>query len=219
MERFGPTRRGGPLFRWLGEDLAIDFANTRMVVSDGRVVDLLREEDGLERWLRAEQPRLGDQRRAVTHLEEIGRLRDSVHGLLTAVAGARAPLHSDLANVNRASARSAITLRLETTPAEGCAVIERKATGSAIDELLAMLARAAIKLVTGPERERLRICNAPSCGMFFLGHRRWCCTACGNRARVARHYARNRSKPDASTSQPSRPADTSQSGVPAMRPT
>ena len=28
VERFGPTRRGGPVFRWLGEPLAIDFANT-----------------------------------------------------------------------------------------------------------------------------------------------------------------------------------------------
>ena len=29
------------------------------------------------------------------------------------------------------------------------------------------------------------------CGMFFVGARRWCCAACGNRARAARHYRRH----------------------------
>jgi hypothetical protein len=41
VERFGPTRRGGPVFRWLGEPLAIDLANTVMVVREGQTVDLL----------------------------------------------------------------------------------------------------------------------------------------------------------------------------------
>ena len=36
--------------------------------------------------------------------------------------------------------------------------------------------------------------------MLFVGARRWCCAACGNRARAARHYARTRA---ASGSRPS----------------
>lgn len=56
MERFGPTRRGGPVFRWLGEPLAIDLANTVMVVREGKTVDLLGSADELENWLELERP-------------------------------------------------------------------------------------------------------------------------------------------------------------------
>ncbi|MBI2237124.1 MAG: CGNR zinc finger domain-containing protein, partial [Actinobacteria bacterium] len=47
----------------------------------------------------------------------------------------------------------------------------------------------------GSDRTRLGICAAPRCGRFFLAARPkqvWCTRACGNRARVARHYARTR---------------------------
>nr|WP_083986585.1 CGNR zinc finger domain-containing protein [Frankia sp. EI5c] len=40
-----------------------------------------------------------------------------------------------------------------------------------------------------------RSCAAPGCPLFFVKHhprREWCSAACGNRARVARHYARQR---------------------------
>ncbi|WP_217901388.1 MULTISPECIES: CGNR zinc finger domain-containing protein [unclassified Rhodococcus (in: high G+C Gram-positive bacteria)] len=32
------------------------------------------------------------------------------------------------------------------------------------------------------------MCDAPRCGQLFLQDR-WCCSACGNRARAARHHA------------------------------
>jgi hypothetical protein len=53
---------------------------------------------------------------------------------------------------------------------------------------------SAVSRLTGPERAPLRICQAPSCGMFFLGSPRWCCAARGNRARAARHYQRTRAR-------------------------
>jgi len=59
----------------------------------------------------------------------------------------------------------------------------------------ASVARASIELLASPDRERICICQAPGCVLFFLkeGRRRhWCSAACGNRARVARHYARHR---------------------------
>ncbi len=42
----------------------------------------------------------------------------------------------------------------------------------------------------------LRACLAPGCVLYFVKdhpRRAWCSTACGNRERAARHYARHRS--------------------------
>jgi hypothetical protein len=49
VERLGPTRRGGPVFRCLGEPLAIDLANTIMVVREGEQVHMLADENDLRR--------------------------------------------------------------------------------------------------------------------------------------------------------------------------
>src|SRR6266567_145176 len=60
---------------------------------------------------------------------------------------------------------------------------------------LAIVARASVQLLAGPDRERISACHAPGCVLFFLKERRrrdWCSAACGNRARVARHYRRHR---------------------------
>jgi predicted RNA-binding Zn ribbon-like protein len=58
----------------------------------------------------------------------------------------------------------------------------------------ATVARSAIQLA-GRGEDRLSVCGPPSCGMLYLrDHPRqvWCSKACGNRARVARHAARQR---------------------------
>jgi predicted RNA-binding Zn ribbon-like protein len=191
MERFGPTRRGGPVFRWLGEPLAIDLANTVMVVREGEEVDLLTTADDLRRWLAAEQERLGDCGFAVTRLQETRDFRDAVRAVLWAAARGRKPPPDALERLNAASAAAPVTPQLKVGR-EGLEVDELSAGGDRYGRFLGRLARSAIALVTGPEREALHVCDAPSCGMLFLGQRRWCCAACGNRARAARHYQRAR---------------------------
>jgi predicted RNA-binding Zn ribbon-like protein len=194
MERFGPTRRGGPVFRWLGEPLAIDLANTVMVVQQGQAVDLLATPSDLRRWLQAERERLGDCAFAAAHLDEIRALRDSVRSLLGASAQGTKPPPEALEHLNAASAAAPIAPQLDAARGGELRTVERAAAGDPLARLLGALARSAIALVTRPESERLRVCEAPSCGMFFLGARRWCCAACGNRARAARHYRRTRGR-------------------------
>jgi len=61
---------------------------------------------------------------------------------------------------------------------------------------LATIAEQAIDLFGGPGRADLRACHAPGCVLYFVKEhprREWCSAACGNRARVARHYRRTRS--------------------------
>ena len=197
LERFGPTRRGGPVFRWLGEPLAIDLANTVMVLRDGgEAVDLIATQTDLTRWLRVEGERLGSRRTRSADLETLRELRDAVRELLTAVAEGERPSRSALATVNAASEGSPASPLLAVEPAsERGAAALRQAESDGDDSpgwLLGRLARATIELLTGPDAARLQICRAPSCGMFYVGTRRWCCSACGNRARAARHYEKRR---------------------------
>lgn len=190
MQRFGPTRRGGPVFRWLGEPLALDLANTVMVVREDDV-DLIASRDGLRRWLDAERSRLGDCAFALGHAAEIHRVRDATRALLAATVAGRAAPDWAVEYLNELSAASPVAPQLERRGRE-LRLEERAGGGDALPRLLGALARSAISLVTGPDRARLRVCGAPSCGMFFIGARRWCCAACGNRARAARHYRRHR---------------------------
>ncbi len=194
IERFGPTRRGGPLFRWLGEPLAIDLANTVMVVREGEAVDLLRGPADLGRWLAAEGDRVtGFAVDAEKDLAAVRELRDGVRELLAAGATGERPPAAAVEVVNEACAASPIAPRL-AVDRDGTARVE-VAQGGGIAGLRAAIARSAVELLAETPSGELRVCRAPSCGMFYLGARRWCCSACGNRARAARHYRRHRGEP------------------------
>jgi predicted RNA-binding Zn ribbon-like protein len=194
VERFGPTRRGGPVFRWLGEPLAVDLANTVMVVREDQIVDLIADPEDLRRWLHAERERLGDCAFAIEHIEEIQGLRDAVRGLLSAAAqGAPSP-PGGLEAVNAASGHAPVAPQLRTTTDGELRMGELTTDGEPLAQLLGTLARSAIALLTGPQRAQIHLCSAPSCGMVFIGARRWCCAACGNRARAARHYRHKRER-------------------------
>ncbi len=206
IERFGPTRRGGPVFRWLGEPLAIDLANTVMVVrgaeddgpgvDPGEEVDLLAAPADLRRWLDGESDRLdGFEVDGERDIEAIRELRDAVRGLLIAVAEGVSLPERSLALVNAASAAAPISPQLDPSPGRG----DRRPVRSDLTEardpltgLLGSLARSAIELLSTVPEGELQVCRAPSCGMLYLGRKRWCCSACGNRARAARHYRRHR---------------------------
>lgn len=163
-----------------------------MVVSDGEVVDLLAAPMDLQRWLEWERERLGDCAFAVAHLEEISALRDAVRSLLVASAQGITPEPTAVERVNAASVAAPMAPQLEAGSDGVLQTAEWAVDGDPLAQLLGKLARSAIALLTGPERERLQVCGAPSCGMVFLSGRRWCSAPCGNRARAARHYRRTR---------------------------
>lgn len=190
------TGRGGPLFRWLGEPLALDLANTVLVVRPGDARDLLATGEGLSRWLELERERLGDWRPSRPERLDLLELRGCVRRLLAASAQ-RSPLSGDdVGRLNELSAAAACFPRLGL--ASGVPKCTRLTTAASTGtEALARIARSAIELLGGDDRARVRICAAPNCGMFFVANRskpgqRWCCAACGNRARVASHYRRRR---------------------------
>jgi predicted RNA-binding Zn ribbon-like protein len=173
--------------------LAVDLANTLMVVRPGQTIDLLETPDQLARWVDAERPRLGGEI-ASPDLAAVRSLRDAIHRLFTAtVDGVPLPAR-DVALLNAASAAVSQHLVLEAGPPQEAVMAQRTSAAHPLALALGRIARSAIELLGRPERARLRVCHAPSCGMFFLATRRgqvWCSPHCGNRARVARHYGRH----------------------------
>ena len=79
---------------------------------------------------------------------------------------------------------------------DGCSVDHRH-VGDPIDDALARLAEPLVSELTGGHPERIRICASDTCDWIFYdasrtARRRWCdMSTCGNRAKAARHRARD----------------------------
>ena len=169
-------------------DLAVDLARSEIPT------DALLSPSGLSRWLGERRDVLGPASEEVAlRLPQFRALREAIGRTFGAALGGR-PLPPDaVAALNAASAAAPGFPRLDASdraqPVATTATLEVGRTA----EIIAAIARSAIAIVGGPERTRLRVCEAPSCGRFFVAGRPdqvWCSSACGNRARVARHYAR-----------------------------
>jgi predicted RNA-binding Zn ribbon-like protein len=176
-------------WEWLGDHLAIDFANTMR--RRGAVhCDLLVDGRDVAAWAAAESGRVPavDAADAHVRLGEIRELRDDVLWVLFAAVRGRPLPASSAERINeRARALPAVAQLGRTA---GNKEVVLGACGDPLDELLARVAAAAIELVGGPGAARLGYCDSSSCGQFFTRSRsdqRWCGTACGTRVRVARH--------------------------------
>jgi predicted RNA-binding Zn ribbon-like protein len=190
------TPDGGLMLRvtweWLGSEAALDLANT-VAVADGIPHDLLAPAGEYERWAAAaaRSPALApDEAAAIAAARRpVLELRDRIRQALAATAAGEAAPRRAAVELNRRSRTSPTWVELD---ADG--TLRQQAQGSAVDRLLAAYARSAITIAAeGPAR--LRVCPAPSCGMFYRPGRpqqRWCSPQCGNRARFARHYQARR---------------------------
>ena len=180
-------------WEWLGQDPALDFANTVAVV-DGEERDLIEGAAEYRRWAEAEASALDlDHEEAAALLaarSPVLGLRPALRALVGAAAAGRPPPRRAVAELNRASRAAPEWIELD--PATGR--VRRATRARAGERILATYARAAIALVADAPAE-IRACPAPSCGMFYRPGRsdqHWCSPQCGARARVARHYRAHR---------------------------
>jgi predicted RNA-binding Zn ribbon-like protein len=167
-------------------ELAIDLANTLQLRRDGTTVDLLADPDGLARWLRGTGGPGGPEEIGAGQLQA---LRQHVLALLAAAVEQRRLPRAAVSAVNRAAAAAPAVVQLEADE------LVVRYNASPADAFLADVAGSAITLVGGPGRDRLRRCEAPGCGRWFVASRpwqRWHSPGCGNRARVARFQQRHR---------------------------
>ncbi len=172
----------------------MDLANTLVVHEDADMVDFLVTPEGLSGWLEAEGERLeGWTPVTESDLSEFRALRAAVRELFEALLSGSAPPKGGVKEINTASARGPTYPGLDCSGAR--LRVRARGTASGAAASLAAVARSAIDLAGGPARERLRVCEAPGCPRLFVAtnpRRRWCSESCGNRARVARHYRRQR---------------------------
>jgi predicted RNA-binding Zn ribbon-like protein len=177
--------------------LALALARTVRAGPDGSGADRLQTAAELEAWLAEHRAWTAEPGPEVgLRVAEFRDLRGAIRELLGAAArGGPLPTEAT-ARVNEASARVPFVTRLDVSDRRRPKTVEQQVSGSDTTRALAAIARSAIELLGGPDRERVRVCPARGCGRFFLAGRpdqTWCSTACGTRERVARHYARGKS--------------------------
>jgi predicted RNA-binding Zn ribbon-like protein len=199
----------------LNEPLPVELMNTVWADRDG-VHDALRDPGGTHSWLTAVAPRLdvptpqGLGALADGDLDEFGRrligLRDALRRLAAeATADHRPAAASDTGDLG--AAVSALNEAAGATPSwpvlawspgrEPAQTVQ--ADGPPAAAAVSAIAGQAVALFGGDGRRQLHACFAPGCVLYFVKNhprREWCSTACGNRARAARHYRRHRQAAD-----------------------
>ncbi|MEW2068934.1 CGNR zinc finger domain-containing protein [Streptomyces sp. NPDC007346] len=185
----GPGPDPRPLTR---EPLCLDLLNTRWHDRHGRH-DLLTDLAGLALWLAGSHaaPAFHDgELRADRPTLDVAR---QARAALAGVVGGR-PDATGLAAFNRILAPGRIRRTLTPDgPAEYVEVDEPQ-------HRLGWLAGTDYLRLLTEDPDRIRPCATLGCGLYFYdasrnGTRRWCTrTGCGNRARVARHYAARASR-------------------------
>ena len=198
-------------------DDTFDFLNT-IELESGSLVDRLTSFDEAATWLldrgvchsgkgvNALRPAGATDGEA---LDRVRTVRTALREVAQAVHDGRPADPNALAEVNRAiSARE----RVELVTAPDGASVGHSHVGDPLDDALARLADPLVLEIGAGRTDRVRICANDTCRWLFYdesraGRRRWCDMAsCGNRAKAARHRARQKAKADngpaAETAQP-----------------
>ena len=203
MERNEVWRDG---FLFVGNQVALDFVNTRPMI-DGGYSELLPDVDALLRWFVAAElidvktmaglrRKWRDDRRAAKVLDSLREFRERLREDLIAWEEGQEIRRTTVSNIDDLLARYPMRRRLiaknRRISAEAWFPVENP------DDLYAPLANAAAQLFTEVDRTRVRKCS--NCILHFVdsskkGNRQWCSMQlCGNRAKVAAYTERQRSK-------------------------
>ncbi len=165
------------------------------------VHDDLRTTSDLAEWLVAINATDRPVRVTRDDVARARRLRDALRRIATlctddtrvAAASAVEDIDVAIADINSLVASCTPTPRLALM--DGKLIGDTATVGPPVTTALTAVATEAIELLTGAHSPQLRACQAPGCVLYFLQdhpRREWCSTACGNRARAARHYRRHR---------------------------
>ncbi|GAA4875096.1 CGNR zinc finger domain-containing protein [Kitasatospora terrestris] len=187
--------------------LALELASTVRHDGHGGVADDLTTPAELDGWVRDRADALdaGGFTADEAALAEVRALREAVRALFARAVSPAPPSPADahrllpldraLERINTAAARRPVAPRLEWAEQAPPALVQLGAAADPLTRVTAALARATAEFLAGPGREQLRACTAPRCVRYFLkghGRQEYCKPSCSNRARVARHYRRQK---------------------------
>jgi predicted RNA-binding Zn ribbon-like protein len=184
----------------------LDFINT--LESDaGRVTDELGSAEVALEWLTGHDlmhreakdhllRHFSDAPRESTRiLAKMKRVRAAMREIVDAAVEGRAASTGDLKELNRAMRTHYV---YELLPSADGVSLDHRHQGDPVDGALARLAESIARELIQGHPERLRICENQQCRYVFAdtsrtGRRKWCdMSTCGNRAKVARHRARQK---------------------------
>lgn len=189
-------------FLFVGNQLSLDFLNTRPVI-DGVPVELLPDGASLARWLKAAGL---VPAREVKRLERGWSARPDFTGMLSELREFRERLRQAVVRMEAGAepstgfiARVNELLRThpyieQVTQTDAGLGRGRRFDPQAPLDALAPIGESIVSLLTMPDRLRLRRCGG--CVLHFCdtskkGTRRWCSmTMCGNRSKVAAYTRR-----------------------------
>jgi predicted RNA-binding Zn ribbon-like protein len=170
-------------FPFLSGRHALDFVGT-LGKRGSANIERLRTAGDLVRWFA--EAGLGRATADDTDLVDARRLREALYPLVSAARENRRPQSTDVAVVNEFAGRE--------TPAPALAVqagqLRRRDSVMPASAVLAVVARDAIELLTGPDVALIRDCEDPTCTLLFVDtsrshRRRWCSMSrCGARAKM-----------------------------------
>jgi predicted RNA-binding Zn ribbon-like protein len=189
-------------FRFVAGNRALDLLCTR-ANRHRQPIERLRRPSDLDRWLSA-AGLLVHQRANSCDLDDARRLRETLNRIARVALAGSTPAEEDLADLNGWARRPALM------PQADLAFRRHWIAEHAVQAALALIAREAVELLTGPDRSLLRECAAaPECSLLYLDRsrarkRRWCqMEVCGSRAKMT-SYRRRRSTPTSRSGQAGR---------------
>jgi predicted RNA-binding Zn ribbon-like protein len=191
-------------FLFVGNQLALDFVNTRPV-QNGEPMELLLDFPTLLRWFQAAslmtsrevanlQQQWGQSIRARHVLEAMRALRERLRKEILSWEGGGAVHHSTVDELNRLMAGHPMRTRLKEKGHSPSTELWFEPHQP--EDLFAPLAHSAATLFANVDRNRVRKCD--QCVLHFhdiskKGTRRWCSMQlCGNRLKVAAYARRQR---------------------------
>jgi predicted RNA-binding Zn ribbon-like protein len=192
-------------------DPALDFVNTVAGHRAGEADDRLQSYDDLLEWSRSDGLIEGETARRLSALaearpgaaarvmDEARTLRESLHGVLSALGGGKAPDSAELTVINRAVGTA--LSHAAVAPAGSGVGWSWTDADQALAAPLWPVARAAAEQLTSGGYGRMKECASDTCGWLFLDlsknrSRRWCdMRGCGNRSKVRRHRAKRSAQP------------------------
>ena len=193
-------------FYFVGNNLALDLANTLAADSEGRDVDLIPSFDDLIDW--ALETQILDGRRATdakrdtdkalrsSLMRQVNELRTAFKSMAAGLAAGKAVPNAAIERINSVLAQK-----------EGHYEIVRAFDGyksrlsigyEDIRDLMLPVVESAMQLLCYGDLSLIRKCDNPACVLYFYDTskrhgRKWCSmNICGNRAKAAAFYNRNR---------------------------
>jgi predicted RNA-binding Zn ribbon-like protein len=195
----------------VGEPLPVDLMNTVAAAQHG-THDAIRDQHATAAWIGAISDRLRsdagdaldpaelDETAVGTIAPQLRELRDALRCLAAeATNDPRPPVAPTIPTrqtaIDTVNALTRMWPEL-AWPAGETPTRAFRTDGTPAQLIVSLIAHQAVELFTSAQRDQLRACLAPGCLWYFLKQhprQEWCSAACGNRARVARHYQRHRS--------------------------